>query len=303
MKKQWWNRLAAASICALLLLCVVPTAAYAAAPTPGPQQGSAGLQGTVKTPAPTSAPTIATPSNGQSFSKMPITVNGLCSSGLLVKVFANNIFIGAAMCNNGSYNLQADLFDGKNDLVARQFDALDQPGPDSNIVSVTYNNSAFENLGVPQLTLTSPYARKGANPKEQLLWPITIAGGTSPYAISVDWGDGKGQSLYSQAFAGTFNIEHVYDSAGLYVIIVKATDKNGLTAYLQLVGQANGQASNQASGSTGKDDGSNVITIVKVLWIPAALMIPLILLSFWLGRRYELSALRKHLEAQAALDE
>lgn len=300
--KQWGSRLVGLAILVATIVAAAYTPAYAAIPPPGPKDGSAGLQGRVQTPAPTTAPTIATPSNGQSFGKMPITVNGLCTSGLLIKVFTNNIFIGSAMCNNGSYTLQVDLFDGRNDLVARQFDALDQPGPDSNTVTVTYNNSAFDNLSVPLLSLTSIYARKGANPGETLLWPITIAGGTAPYAISVDWGDGKGQSLYSQSFAGTFNIDHVYDNSGLYVVIVKATDKNGLTAFLQLVGQANGAASDKSGqGSTG-GGGTKIITIVKVLWVPAALLIPLILLSFWLGRRYELSALRKHLEAQS-LDE
>jgi hypothetical protein len=127
----------------------------------------------------------------------------------------------------------------------------------------------------------------------EIIWPIVINGGTGPYAISVDWGDGKGQDLMSQPFAGTFNIKHTYQSAGIYTVIIKATDKNGLTAYLQLVGQANGQA----SGSTSSSSGNNgVIVILKVLWIPAALMIPLIILSFWLGRRYELLALRRKLE-------
>lgn len=303
MKHQVWKRLGLL-LGNLAVYCMLAVAVVsAAAPSANnPQDGAAGLQGRVQTPAPTSAATIATPSNGQSFSKMPITVNGLCTTGLLVKVFANNIFIGSAMCIGGSYSLQVDLFDGRNDLVARQFDALDQPGPDSNIVTVTYNNSAFENTNVPQLTLTSIYARKGANPNAVLLWPITVAGGTAPYAISVDWGDGKGQSLYSQPLAGSFNIDHVYQSSGVYVVIVKATDKNGLTAFLQLVGQANGSAAAQSTGS-GTNGGTNIVTIIKVLWIPAALMIPLILLSFWLGRRYELSALRKHLEAEAALDE
>jgi hypothetical protein len=295
VSKHIWKRFAALLVCILACLALGAhhTPAYAAIPNPGAQDGQAGLQGKVQTPAPTSAPTIGTPSNGQSFGKMPITVNGLCKTDLLVKVFANNIFVGSAICTSGSYTMQVTLLDGRNDLVARQFDALDQPSPDSNIVTVTYTNSQFENTGIPLLSLTSPYARKGANPGVEIIWPIVINGGTGPYAISVDWGDGKGQDLMSQPFAGTFNIKHTYQSAGIYTVIIKATDKNGLTAYLQLVGQANGQA----SGSTSSSSGNNgVIVILKVLWIPAALMIPLIILSFWLGRRYELLALRRKLE-------
>jgi hypothetical protein len=297
VNKHVWNRFAVTVMAVVVLaaLLVVPNA-YAAVPPPGPGEGSGSVQGKVETPAPTTAATIATPSNGQSFSKMPITVNGLCTNGLLIKIFSNNIFVGAAMCNNGSYTLQVTLFDGRNDLVARQFDALDQPGPDSNIVTVTYSNAAFANTSVPLVTLTSIYARKGANPGATLEWPITISGGTSPYAISVDWGDGSNSDLYSQPFAGTFNIHHVYKNAGIYVVIIKATDKNGLTAFLQLVGQANGAVTQQTSTTSSKS-GNTATIIVKVLWLPAAICLPLILLAFWLGRRYELSALRRHLES------
>lgn len=266
---------------------------FAAAPLPqNPQQGSAGIQGTVPTPPPDKAATIVTPRNGDSFTSNPISVNGLCTTDLLVKMFANNVFVGSALCINGSYSVQVDLFEGRNDLIARIFDALDQPGPDSNVVTVTYNNTQFDGSGLQLLSLSSVYARRGANPGDELNWPIIITGGTGPYAISVDWGDGKPVSLQSEEFAGSVNIKHVYDTAGTYVIIVKATDKNGQTAFLQLVGQANGAV------TQGNEDADNglVATATAVIWIPAAISIPLILTTFWLGRRYELTALRKRLE-------
>lgn len=293
MKRQRWNRLVLAGA-ALLAVAIVAVPGFVSAliPPPGPSSGTSGVQGTVKTPAPKNAATISTPTNGQSFGKMPITVAGLCTSGLLIKIFSNNVFVGSAECNNGSYSLQVTLFDGANEIVARIFDALDQPGPDSNKVTVTYNNSQFGNGNGIQFTLTSLYALRGANPNEQLNWPISINGGTAPYALSVDWGDGKPSTLYSEQFAGNVVINHTYSSAGTYVIIIKGVDKNGQTAFLQLVGQANGAVTQ----STDKSSKSTIITITKVLWIPAALCIPLIFVAFWLGRRYELAALRRHLE-------
>jgi hypothetical protein len=99
-------------------------------------------------------------------------------------------------------------------------------------------------------------------------------------------------SLQSESFAGTINVKHVYDTAGTYVIIVKATDKNGMTAFLQLVGQANGAVTQ----GTEKGDKGLVATTTAVIWIPAAISIPLIISTFWLGRRYEITALRKRLE-------
>ena len=282
-------------IAAVLVLCVACGAQVSALiPPPGPSSGSSGVQGTVKTPAPKNAASIATPSNGQSFSRMPITVSGLCTTGLLVKIFSNNVFVGSAECTNGSYSLQVTLFDGTNELIARQFDALDQPGPDSGTITVTYNNSQFAGGITQQFTLSSLYALRGANPNEQLNWPISINGGSAPFALSVDWGDGKPATLYSEPIGGAVTINHTYSSAGTYTVIVKGTDKDGQTAFLQLVSQANGAVTQSTAAS---NKGATVIIATKVLWIPAAICIPLIFLSFWLGRRYELAALRRHLES------
>ncbi|HLZ14835.1 MAG TPA: hypothetical protein VKQ34_02475 [Candidatus Saccharimonadales bacterium] len=295
MSKRSWNRLVSV-VLTVVALCITAAAPVSATiPPPGPSSGSAGLQGTVPTPAPKTPASISTPTNGQVFTVMPITVSGICTTGLLVKVFANNVFVGSAECINGSYSLQVSLFDGRNDIVARVFDSLDQAGPDSNVVTVTFNNVQFSGTGVPQLTLTSAYARRGANPGEALIWPITISGGTAPYAISADWGDGKPPGLSSQQFAGTFNISHTYNNAGVFVVIIKATDKNGQTAFLQLVGQANGAVTQSTTQST--NNGPSIITKTEVLWVPAALMIPFIAVAFWLGRRYELTELRRHLES------
>jgi hypothetical protein len=274
------------------LLTTVPTT-YAAA-LQNPQSGSVGIQGKIPSAPPTQAATITIPTNGQSFSKTPITVAGSCPKGLLVKVFSNNVFVGAAQCTNGTYSLQIDLFSGQNDLVARVYDAFDQAGPDSNTVKVTFNDSQFNPFGYSQLSLTSSYAERGANPGDTLVWPVILSGGTGPYAISVDWGDSKAPDLISREFTGTFDLSHNYDSAGVYRVIIKATDKNGLTAYLQLVAIANGAI---VSNANGPQTNEKPTIIMHILWLPAAACIALVFVAFWLGKRYELAAIRKHLES------
>lgn len=260
-----------------------------------PQNGSVGLEGTIPSNPPATAATITTPTNGKVFTSLPVTVSGLCPANTLVKVFANNVFVGAAQCTNGSYSIQADLFDGDNDLVARVYDALDQAGPDSNIVRVRFDAGQYNPSDVQLISLTSDYAKRGANPGSLLTWPIILSGGTGPYAISVDWGDGKSPDLMSEAAPGGFTISHTYTSAGTYSVLVKATDKRGVSAFLQLVAVANGAIASSAPGGAGGGGGTTT-PIVKVLWAPAAAMVPLIAVGFWLGRKYELSALRKHLE-------
>jgi hypothetical protein len=261
-----------------------------------PQSGSVGLEGTVPSPPPTQAATISVPSNGATFKSTPITISGLCKTGLLVKVFSNNIFVGADSCTNGSYSLQADLFSGRNDLVARVYDSLDQAGPDSNVVSVTFADTQFIAFGT-RVSLSSLFAQLGADPGKELTWPIILSGGVGPYAISVDWGDGTAPSLQSESFPGNINIKHTYKSAGVYKVIVKATDANGTVAFLQLVGVGNGKVSQSTvtGGASGSSSGINTTT-TNIIWWPMLLLLPLIGSSFWLGRRHELFSIRKQLE-------
>jgi len=296
---SFWRALTATVAVAVVLMPAATTSAIGS--QQNPQSGSVGLEGTIASPPPTQAATIATPGNGQTVTSIPITVSGLCKTGLLVKIFSNNIFVGAAQCNNGSYSLQISLFSGRNDLVARVYDALDQAGPDSNLVTVTFNDGQFAQFGT-RVSLTSTFAKLGADPGKELDWPILLSGGVGPYALSVDWGDGKPANLQSIQFPGELTIKHVYSTAGIYNIIVKATDKNGTVAFLQLVGVANGKVTqagtSSGSGSSGGTNTNTATTTTKtsVLWWPALLLLPLIMSSFWLGRRHELFTLRKRME-------
>jgi hypothetical protein len=262
------------------------------------ESGSVGLQGVIPSPPPSRGATIVNPSNGAVFTSVPITVNGICPAGLLVKIFSNGVFVGSTTCNNGSYSLQVDLFSGQNDLVARVYDALDQAGPDSNKVTVTFKDAQFLQFG-SRVTLTSVYARRGAPPNSELDWPVLLEGGTAPYAVSVDWGDGTAPDLISVTSAGTVNLKHTYKVAGVYKIVVKATDKTGQKAFLQLVGQATGAVQNQTAGN----DSGNLIIKKELLWWPALEMLPFVLAAFWLGGRHAVEAKQKQIQEAIAKEQ
>jgi hypothetical protein len=299
-------RVALATMCSLFV-ALVPSGHVLAQTS---ESGSVGIEGTISAPPPSTPATITVPGDGASFSSLPVTVSGICTSGLLVKLFKNNVFSGAVQCSNGSFSIAIDLFKGSNELVARVFDELNQQGPDSNTVAVTYSDNRTGTSA--RVSLTSNFAKRGSNPGETLKWPIILSGGAGPYALSIDWGDGKTPDLVSQQFPGTFNIEHKYESPGVYNIIVKASDKNGDVAYLQLVGIANGKPSEDGAGTSGSGgsaggaggssgSGSGATTGVeasspRILWQPAAILIPFIFSTFWLGKRYELRVLRKKIE-------
>jgi hypothetical protein len=279
------------------LVVLTPSSVVALGSSDPVQSNSFGLEGRISSPPPTQAATVVTPSNGQVFTTTPITVSGLCKSGLLVKIFSNNVFVGSVTCQNGSYSLKVDLFSGQNDLVARVYDTLDQAGPDSNVVSVTFNDAQYAQFGT-RTNLSSNYARRGANPGAQLSWPIILSGGAGPYAVTVDWGDGSEASLLSLAFPGEFSISHTYSVAGVYNVVVKATDKNGGTAYLQLVGIGNGEAGTTINTGTTTSpivtDGGNWLS--RLGWWLLAILALLMIVVFWLGRRHELYVVRRRIE-------
>lgn len=255
-----------------------------------PQSDGLGLQGKISAPPPSTSPTISTPGNGQVISSLPIEVRGVCSGEYVIKLFKNNVFSGSDVCRGGSYGITIDLFSGRNELVARYVDDLNQQGPDSNLVAVTFDDAVNRANVAERILMTTVYARRGANPNETLTWPLVISGGTPPYAISVDWGDSTASDLYAVPLAGDFVVKHVYNQAGVYRALIKATDKDGGVGYLQLVAVSNGQV-NQAQVAGATD--SQVKT--RVLWQPAAIAIPLILSTFYLGKKYEVTKIKHRL--------
>jgi len=268
-----------------LVIAVSPLKATAATQ----QSGSVGVQGKVSAPPPSQAATINIPSNGQSFSSLPITVSGFCVNGTLVEIYKNNVFAGSTQCQNNSYRLQIDLFDGRNDLVAKEFDDLNQAGPDSNTVTVNFS-TPLPSIG-PRISLTSEFAKRGANPGTILSWPVTLSGGSGPYAITVDWGDKSTPDLFSQQLPGILNLQHTYAQAGVYNVLIKASDANGNVAYLQVVGIGNGPIK-QAGTTT-----SGILTTerTKIIWWPIIVLFVFILIAYWLGQKHQLEAIRRRL--------
>jgi hypothetical protein len=249
--------------------------------------GAAGIEGEIPSNPPANAPGIS----GQVFSSTPITVSGFCSADYLVEIFKNNVFAGSTVCRNGSYSVPIDLFDGQNDLIARQYNANNQVSPDSATVTVTFNNSVP--ASGPRPTITSAYAKRGADPGESLSWPITLSGGTGPYALSIDWGDKSPAVLISRSAPGAFNIEHTYTQSGVYNVTIKVTDSQGSSAFLQVVGIANGPI--QQTTKSGNQPSVTVKTEKVIIWWPMVILLVLTVAAFWLGKQHQLETIRSRL--------
>ena len=289
-----WALPALVGLCLLLTAIILssPVSALDPIQTPNPMPGSYGLEATKTQPPPTQGATITTPGNGGSFATSPVTVNGICPAGLLVQIYNNSVMVGSVMCSNGSFSLEVSLFAGTNELSAIVYDDLEQAGPASNVVTVTYTDTSFTAFGT-LMTLTSSYGRRSAAASSPLTWPLQLSGGAGPYAFSIDWGDGSGPELKSQALAGVVTIDHVYKKAGIYQVNVRVTDVNGVSAFLQLVAVASGKVDGATATQADSKNGQTDAAPAQVLWVPTVTSLALLAPSYWLGRRSQLLSLRK----------
>ncbi len=260
----------------------------AAAPYNGPEYGSIGLSGTVPTKPPTTAATIQTPSNGQHFSATPITISGTCPASTLVEIFKNDIFAGSTACSSsGTYTLEIDLLIGQNSLVARVYDALNQPGPDSNIVTVYYDAlptqagpvASFD-FGGTQLLINTDAVIRGVFPEKEMAMHIDLIGGRPPYAVNVQWGDSTNKVIPRGDNFG-FTVTHTYKKPGIYQIGIQASDADGRVAFLTVAAIVNGQPDIVAAQTAVEQK-----NMLIVLW-PLYVAIVTAVASFWLGERRE----------------
>jgi 7,8-dihydro-6-hydroxymethylpterin-pyrophosphokinase len=262
--------------------------AYAATPYDGPEAGSIGLTGTMPGPPPNIAATITSPKNGQHFTNSTVKVVGTCPEGTLVEVFKNNIFAGSALCgSNGTYNVDIDLLFGKNTLTARVYDSLNQAGPLSNSVTVYFDASllladpaAALDLSGPQFILQTDAVFRGTFPEKPLNMPITVIGGTAPFAINVEWGDGS-NSVIPRADNTTFNTAHTYKKPGNYKVTLQGSDTRKFVAFLTVAAIINGQPEVISSVNT-----PEIANKLFVLW-PVLAIIATAVICFWLGEKRE----------------
>lgn len=275
---------------ALLLMAVglVLTMVTASAAS-GPGSGSVGLTGIMPGIPPTTAATISAPTNQQHFTISPVTVSGTCPDNTLVELYKNDIFAGSTTCSSGgSYSLNVDLLIGTNTLIARVYDALNQAGPDSNAVTIYYDALPTQaasitplNLGGAQLILNTDAVYRGVFPGQPLNISISLLGGTPPFAINVQWGDGTNK-ITPRNDNLTFTVSHIYNKPGTYQITIQADDGSARVAYISVAAIVNGQPTITAalSANTAK------LNKVLALW-PLFTAILAMVISFWLGERRE----------------
>lgn len=279
----------------LLFTGFVLSAFTVTAQSPGPEAGSVGLSGVVPGPPPDQAPTITSPGNNARFTTSPVTVKGSCPKNTLIEVFKNDIFAGSTFCSeSGTYSFDIDLLFGRNILMARAYDALNQASPESNKVVVFYDSQLAQpdgftgvDFGAAQLILNTDAVYRGIFPGKQMSMPLTVLGGQAPYAVRVQWGDGT-DSLISRNSNASFRTNHTYKKPGTFQISIQATDKEGRVAFITVAAIVNGQPEGVVIGAASPETQNILIT----LW-PLYISVVAVLIAFWLGERREKHVLEK----------
>lgn len=303
----------------LVLGAVMLTAAVSARAATVIESGNITVGAIVPGAPPVTSAVIDNPTNGQRFTTTPIEVSGSCGANLLVKIFKNNLLAGSTYCSNlGRFSLNIDLLLGRNDLTAKNYDSLDQSGPDSPVVTVYYEpapvgggRSAPTTPGKPklepgvtpnipsqQLVFQTDYRFKGLKPNVSFSWDLIISGGDAPYAVSIDWGDGQ-TTVLPAAQAGTIRPEHTYAQPGRYKIMIRGTDVTGHTAYLELAAVVDGVVPTLVGPiDTSSSEGQFYARAVALL--PVYMALVALLVSFWLGEKYALSFTKRGRPIQKA---
>jgi hypothetical protein len=266
----------------------------ASAASPGPQAGSIGIAGTVPGKPPATAATITVPRDQQHFGESPITVSGTCPAKTLVEIYKNDIFGGSTICgDDGTYSLSVDLLIGKNILIARVYDALNQAGPDGIAVTVYYDALPEQagplsslNFSANQLLLNTDSVVRGVFPNQEFSMPLEVIGGAPPYAINIQWGDATNKVI-PRSDNLQFNVSHTYKKAGVYQISIQATDVSGRVAFLSVAAIVNGQPET-AIATTGDSSPTNKLLLLWPLYTASAAVVA----SFWFGEQREKHVLR-----------
>ncbi len=261
--------------------------------------GTISLGGTVTGKPPEIAASITQPSSGQKVSDSQLTISGSCLQDNYIEAYRNDVYAGMSICDQqGRFSITIALVPGENNIFIRTRDALGQYGPNSKSIKVFFTQSAKSTD--PLVIYTDP-TQIQIPLKESLNLKYKILGGTPPYSITANWGDGGPDDLLTKNEAGDYSINHVFAKAGTLTVRLNAIDSQASTSSVQTVIIVNpapnaealsvGACSETGSGASSNfDDLKNSCTaaigtsiVDRVL--PVVAGAGLLTASFWLGEQ------------------
>lgn len=214
---------------------------------------------TVPAPLPTQPAIITSPSAQQHVTTRNVRILGRCSSDTAyVSLYRANEFAGAAICNAETFDIPVTLSPDVNVLLAKALSITGGEGPIAPPIILYYDPpSPIETPPeAPFITLSPALAQPALKPAplpllitsdqaytkhktgEHSSWTLSIQGGTPPYTMRVEWGDGS--STTKSVDAATIDFGHTYTKSGHYQLFIEITDSTNTKAHLQLIAAITG---------------------------------------------------------------
>jgi hypothetical protein len=197
----------------------------------------------IAAPIPTTAAVITSPTDGTDVTHSGLTVSGTCpviTPRVIIAISDNGTEVGSVACgSDNTFSIPITLTPGQHTLIAETYTITDDTGPDSAPITITYTpppvahqsvvttttiqSSGSQAAGVAPLTLTidEPFIVFG--PAKDAIWLGSIGGGTTPYQINIDWGDGTTRN-YTITSSGQQHFVHHYRSMQPHDITFHVTD-------------------------------------------------------------------------------
>jgi hypothetical protein len=132
---------------------------------------------------------------------------------------------------------------------------------------------------------------------------LALAGGTAPYTVATDWGDGTTTTL-ARSDTLPFTLSHTYAMpSGVnkdYTVLVRATDANGLSTFVQLSVVVKGTSIVLLASNNTLNQFLN--SIHRWLWLiwPTYIVVVLMAIGYYLGEREEYQHLMAKRRAHSA---
>ncbi len=276
--------------------------------------GSITITGTVNAPPLVQGAIITRPTDGDTLATSPVEVDGTCPTNSYVILVRNGETGGVAWCTNNTFTVETGLYPGTNVLQAQDYNITDNAGPSTPSITVNYvpptspattipatsgsssNPNAVSPLNsvssaVP-LLLTTNFSFSAVTIDSRFSTTISLDGGTPPYRVTINWGDGNTQQMTFNSDPA-FVISHVYTKHGYFPITLAAVDSNGSEQYLQAAAFIRLPAATSfLTGPNSKVAKPNIISRIAtnskdwllVIW-PSYFVVILMVFCFWLGEK------------------
>jgi hypothetical protein len=198
----------------------------------------------VPVPVPYASAVISTPADDSSVQSSDVLVAGNCpivSPAVTVVVIMDGTVAGSALCSSSNnFALPLHLALGNHTLATQTYTVTGGQGPESPAVTVTYQpntisaethrNETTKSASAtttkntaPALIPTDPFNLVGADNTAD--WNGRINGGTAPYRITVDWGDGN-RNTYTTTDAQLHYIHQYHTSESHNITLAVADGSN-----------------------------------------------------------------------------